>query len=68
VKFYNSMGPNPKLVRMFAAEKGYEFAAVEDVDLIQGANRKEPYLTKNPSRASSSPTAASSPRRSRSAS
>ena len=48
MKFYNSMGPNPKLVRMFAAEKGYEFAAVEDVDLIQGANRKEPYLSKNP--------------------
>jgi glutathione S-transferase len=48
VKFYNSMGPNPKLVRMFAAEKGYKFAAVEDVDLIQGANRQGPYLTKNP--------------------
>jgi glutathione S-transferase len=48
VKFYNSMGPNPKLVRMFAAEKGYSFDAVEDVDLIKGANRKEPYLSKNP--------------------
>ena len=48
MKFYNSMGPNPKLVRMFAAEKGYKFAAVEDVDLIQGANRQGPYLTKNP--------------------
>jgi glutathione S-transferase len=48
VKFFNSMGPNPKLVRMFAAEKGYKFDAVEDVDLIQGANRQEPYLKKNP--------------------
>ena len=48
MKFYNSMGPNPKLVRMFAAEKGYKFSAVEDVDLIQGANRQGPYLTKNP--------------------
>jgi glutathione S-transferase len=48
VKFYNSMGPNPKLVRMFAAEKGYNFSAIEEVDLIQGANRKEPYLSKNP--------------------
>lgn len=48
MKFFNSMGPNPKLVRMFAAEKGYKFDAVEDVDLIQGANRQEPYLKKNP--------------------
>ena len=48
MKLYNSMGPNPKLVRMFAAEKGYSFPAVEEVDLIKGANRKEPYLSKNP--------------------
>ena len=48
MKFFNSMGPNPKLVRMFAAEKGYKFDAVEDVDLIQGANRQDPYLKKNP--------------------
>jgi glutathione S-transferase len=48
VKFYNSLGPNPKLVRMFAAEKGYSFAAIEEVDLMKGANRKEPYLSKNP--------------------
>ena len=48
MKLYNSMGPNPKLVRMFAAEKGYSFSAIEDVDLIEGANRKEAYLTKNP--------------------
>jgi glutathione S-transferase len=48
VKLYNSMGPNPKLVRMFAAEKGYTFSAVEEVDLIKGANRQGPYLAKNP--------------------
>jgi glutathione S-transferase len=48
VKFYNSLGPNPKLVRMFAAEKGYAFDSVEQVDLMSGANRKEPYLAKNP--------------------
>ena len=48
MKFYNSLGPNPKLVRMFAAEKGYSFGAIEEVDLMQGANRKEPYLSKNP--------------------
>jgi glutathione S-transferase len=48
VKLYNSLGPNPKLVRMFAAEKGFSFAAVESVDLIKGDNRTEPYLSKNP--------------------
>ncbi len=48
MKFYNSMGPNPKLVRMFAAEKGYSFSAIEQVDLIKGANRQAPYLSRNP--------------------
>ena len=48
MKFYNSLGPNPKLVRMFAAEKGYSFSATEEVDLGGGANRREPYLAKNP--------------------
>ena len=48
MKLYNSLGPNPKLVRMFAAEKGYSFDAIEEVDIIKGANRKEPYLSKNP--------------------
>jgi len=48
VKFYNSIGPNPKLVRMFAAEKGYQFASTSEVDLLAGANRKGPYLDKNP--------------------
>ncbi len=48
MKFFNSIGPNPKLVRMFAAEKGYSFPQVEEVDLMGGANRQEPYLAKNP--------------------
>lgn len=48
MKLYNSIGPNPKLVRMFAAEKGFGFAETEDVDLMAGANREEPYLSKNP--------------------
>jgi glutathione S-transferase len=48
VKFYNSIGPNPKLVRMFAAEKSYKFPEIVEVDLMGGANRKEPYLSKNP--------------------
>jgi glutathione S-transferase len=49
MKFFNSLGPNPKLVRMFAAEKGFTFPEIEEVDLMGGANRQEPYLSKNPS-------------------
>jgi len=48
MKFYDSMGPNPKLVRMFAAEKGFAFSSTTKVDLAGGENRKEPYLSKNP--------------------
>jgi glutathione S-transferase len=48
VKFYDSIGPNPKLVRMFAAEKGISFPQVEKVDIMAGANRQQPYLSKNP--------------------
>jgi glutathione S-transferase len=49
VKFYDSLGPNPKLVRMFAAEKGFRFPQLVLVDIMAGANRQEPYLSKNPS-------------------
>jgi glutathione S-transferase len=48
VKFYDSLGPNPKLVRMFAAEKGFTFPKIEKVDIMAGANRQAPYLEKNP--------------------
>ncbi len=48
MKFYNSIGPNPRMVRMFMAEKGIEVPTVE-VDLRGGENRKEPYLKLNPS-------------------
>jgi glutathione S-transferase len=48
VKFYNSIGPNPRMVRMFMAEKGIDIPKV-DVDLRNGENRKEPYVsTVNP--------------------
>ena len=49
MKFYDSLGPNPKLVRMFAAEKGFALPQVEKVDIMAGANRQGPYLSKNPS-------------------
>ena len=48
MKLYNSIGPNPKLVRMFAAEKGISFPEVVEVDLMGGENRREPYLSRNP--------------------
>lgn len=46
MKFYNSIGPNPRVVRMFMAEKGIKIAQ-EEVDLMKGDNRREPYLAKN---------------------
>ncbi|HAC57700.1 MAG: glutathione S-transferase [Parvibaculum sp.] len=47
MKFYNSIGPNPRVVKMFMQEKGIELPFVE-VDIMQAENRKEPYLAKNP--------------------
>ena len=47
MKLLNSFGPNPRLVRMFMAEKGMEVPS-EDLDLLAGANRQSPYLSKNP--------------------
>jgi glutathione S-transferase len=47
MKLHNSIGPNPRLVRMFIAEKGLEIPKVE-VDLMGGENRQSDYKTKNP--------------------
>lgn len=47
MKFYNSIGPNPRVVKMFMKEKGIEIP-FEEVDLLKGDNRREPYLSKNP--------------------
>jgi glutathione S-transferase len=47
LKLHNSIGPNPRVVRMFLAEKGVELPLVP-VDLMSGENRREPYLSKNP--------------------
>src|SRR3954463_13422876 len=48
MKLYNSIGPNPRMVRMFMAEKGFEVPKV-DVDLMGGENGREPFLKVNPS-------------------
>ena len=47
MKLYDSVGPNPRLVRIFLAEKGLELPT-EQVDLMAGANREPPYVSKNP--------------------
>ena len=48
MKLYNSVGPNPKVVRMFVAERGIDLE-FQDVDLMGGENRQSAYMEKNPS-------------------
>lgn len=47
MKLFDSKGPNPKTVRMFAAEKGIVLDRVA-VDMIGGENRRQPFLDVNP--------------------
>ncbi|MEH6386829.1 glutathione S-transferase family protein [Pseudomonas profundi] len=47
MKLYNSIGPNPRLIRLFTAEKGVRLSLVE-VDIIAGENRQPAYLAVNP--------------------
>ncbi len=48
MKLYNSIGPNPHVVRMFIAELGLNLEMVE-IDLMAGENRQEAHLKRNPS-------------------
>ena len=45
---YDSIGPNPKVVRMFMAERGISGIPTETMDIRAGDNRREPFLSKNP--------------------
>ncbi|MGE3772081.1 MAG: glutathione S-transferase family protein [Gammaproteobacteria bacterium] len=47
MKLIDSFGPNPRVVRMFMAEKGLSLPT-EEIDLLGGENRKEGYLKRNP--------------------
>src|SRR5579872_4541468 len=47
MRLYNSIGPNPHVVRMFLAEKSLQIPRVE-IDLLKGENRQGPYLKTNP--------------------
>lgn len=47
MKLLNSLGPNPRMVRMFMAEKGISMPLV-NLDLLGGENRQDAYKKKNP--------------------
>ena len=47
MRMYNSLGPNPRCVRMFMAEKGITLDTIE-VDILGAENRQGPYTDKNP--------------------
>ena len=46
MKFYNAIGPNPQVVRMFMKEKGIEIPFTE-IDIMSGENRKPEYMKVN---------------------
>lgn len=47
MKLYDSIGPNPHIVRMFMAEKGIDIPK-QTVDLRKGENREAEHLKRNP--------------------
>jgi glutathione S-transferase len=47
MKFLDSLGPNPRVVRMFMLEKGLQVPS-EQVDIMKGENRGDAYKQKNP--------------------
>ncbi|KIZ47414.1 MULTISPECIES: glutathione S-transferase [Rhodopseudomonas] len=47
MKLYDSIGPNPRLVRMFIAEKGLSIPT-QPVDIRAGENRQPEHLARNP--------------------
>jgi len=47
MKLHTGIGPNPRTVRMFLAEKGVALP-LQQVDLLGGENRRAPYTDKNP--------------------
>ncbi len=47
MKLYDSIGPNPRIVKMFMAEKGIDIPRVT-VDLMAGENRQPAHVARNP--------------------
>ena len=48
MRLFDSIGPNPHVVRMFISELGIDIEKIE-VDLMGGENRQETHLIRNPS-------------------
>jgi glutathione S-transferase len=46
--YHHSQAPNPRRVRIFAAEKGIELA-LEEIDILAGQSRTPEFLAKNSS-------------------
>ncbi len=47
MKLYTSIGPNPRVVKMFMTEKGIDIPRVT-VDLMAGENRQAAHVARNP--------------------
>jgi glutathione S-transferase len=47
MQIYNSLGPNPRALRMYLAEKNLTLP-MKELDLLGGENRRAPYTEKNP--------------------
>ena len=48
MKLFNSLGPNPRLVRIFMHEKGIALPETVEIDIMSGENRKPDFVAKNP--------------------
>lgn len=48
MKLYTGLGPNPRVVHIFMAEKGLDIP-LSQVDLMAGENRQADHLSRNPS-------------------
>ncbi len=47
MRLYNSLGPNPRCVRIFLSEKGIDLPEIA-IDIMGGENRRPPFTDKNP--------------------
>jgi len=47
MRLYSSIGPNPRVVTLFLAEKSVAIDTVP-IDIMTGENRRAPYIDKNP--------------------
>ena len=47
MKVYDSLGPNPRALRMFLIEKGLDIPSAQ-LDILGAENRRAPYTDRNP--------------------